>query len=135
LRGGTPPVLARGVHNNRGVTIVETLVALVLLTLGLLAAAGTGLRVKQMLDRSARSSMVAELATRRRELLRPAACFPARRSDGSETLEQGSAPLATNTWSFESRGHAVVIRVITQYVTRAGHSHSDTVETAVLCAD
>jgi hypothetical protein len=122
------------VRSKTGFTIVETLVALVVLTLGLLTLSSSGFSLKQMLDRASRSQVAGNFGNRRLELLRPAACAATLRSTGSETLRRGSATLATNTWWFEARGRAVLVRVATSHVVRPGRIHVDTLETAVLCA-
>lgn len=131
--GSRTPHQRTSLRDTSGFTIVESLIALLLLSLGIMALASSGLQVKTLLDRSARAQAVAHFATRRLELLRPLACIPARRTSGTETLSRGSAHLAANSWSFEASGSAIVIRVITSHVERAGRQHTDTVQTAVAC--
>lgn len=121
-------------HDSRGFTLVEVLLAIILLTLGLLALGTSGLFVTATLDRSGRSTVAANFASRRLELLRPAACAPARRVAGSEQLTQGSAVLATNRWWFESGPRGVVlVRVANTHHAGRNRFRTDTLKTAVLC--
>ena len=121
-------------RNSRGFTIIEVLLALILLTLGLLALGTSGLCVNTMLERSGRSAAATNFASRRLELLRSSACVSQRRADGSERLLQGSSLRATNRWWFEPRsGGAVIVRVSSTYVLSRHRVRADTLETTILC--
>jgi len=119
---------------NRGVTIPEILVSLVILAVGLLGLGASGLYVTGLVARSERVGAAAPFATRRLELLRAGVCAPALRAAGSEHLMRGSALVAANSWSIaEGGGGTVRIRVISSYQLVGRRARSDTIETVVMC--
>ena len=120
--------------NERGFTITEVIIAIVVLSVGLLGLASTAALTTRMIGRGQRSAVAATFATQRLELLRPAACIPGQRTNGSEILQRGSTTVATNTWTFTDAGNSSIrIRVVTTYVTAKGKMRSETTETAVSC--
>jgi prepilin-type N-terminal cleavage/methylation domain-containing protein len=120
--------------NERGFTITEVIIAIVVLSVGLLGLASTAALTTRMIGRGQRSAVAATFATQRMELLRPAACIPAQRVNGSEVLNRGGTTVATNTWTFTDAGNSSIrIRVVTTYVTAKGKMRSETTETAVSC--
>ena len=128
------------IANEQGFTVTEVIIAIVVLSVGLLALASTGALTTRMIGRGQRSSVAATFATQRLERMRPAACVPAQRVDGSEILYRGSTAVATNTWRFipvvaaaPPLGSYVQIRVTTTYVTTQGKTRTETTETAVSC--
>lgn len=120
---------------NRGVTIPEVVVSIVILTVGLLGLGASGLHVAGSVARGERVGEAATFAARRLELLRAGACPPALGGGaGSEFLRRGSAVLAANSWSISDGGGGTVrIRVISSYQLGGGRARADTVETAVVC--
>lgn len=120
--------------NERGFTITEVIIAIVVLSVGLLGLASTAALTTRMIGRGQRSAVAATFATQRMELLRPAACIAAQRVNGSEVLNRGGTTVATNTWTFTDAGNSSIrIRVVTTYVTAKGKMRSETTETAVSC--
>lgn len=125
---------APDIKNEQGFTITEVIIAIIILSVGLLSLASTGALTTRMMQRGERSSVAATYAIRRLELLRPAACIPAQRVSGTETLYRGSAAVATNTWRFTDPGNqSINIMVSSTYVIRAGRTRTETMETAVSC--
>lgn len=120
--------------NERGFTITEVIIAIVVLSVGLLGLASTAALTTRMIGRGQRSAVAATFATQRLELLRPAACIAGQRNNGSEILQRGGTAVATNTWTFQDAGNnSIRIRVVTTYVTAKGKMRTETTETAVSC--
>ena len=131
---------APNISNEQGFTVTEVVIAVIVLSVGLLALASTGALTTRMIGRGQRSALAATFATQRLERLRPAACIPAQRVDGSEILYRGSTATATNTWRFTvvtsaapPAGSWVQIRLTTTYVTSQGKTRAEVSETAVSC--
>ena len=121
-------------NNERGFTIVEIIIAIIVLTVGLLGLVSTAALVTRMIARGQRTAVAATYAAQRMERLRPAACIAAQRVNGSESLYRGSASVATNSWAFTDAGNSTIrIQVITTYATIKNRTHTDTLETAVTC--
>jgi prepilin-type N-terminal cleavage/methylation domain-containing protein len=120
--------------DQRGFTITEVIVAVVVLAVGLLGLAMTAGQVTRMIGRGQRSAAATTYAFRRLELLRPLACAASRRADGTETLARSGTLVATNTWTFTDDGsESVRIRLVSSYLTVQGRTRTDTLETAVSC--
>ena len=129
-----PTVIGPVIGNERGFTITEVIIAVIVLSVGLLGLASTGALTTRMIGRGQRSAMASTFATRRLELLRPAACIPAQRVNGSEILYRGANAVATNTWTFTDAGTSTIrVRVVSTYVTTKNKSRTEAVETAVSC--
>ena len=88
----TPQTPGRG-----GFTIVELLVAMIILTVGLLALLGTSAFDTRAIMRERNIDYAAIYAARRLELLRVDACRNA--PSGSEYLIRGNDTLSANVWS------------------------------------
>jgi prepilin-type N-terminal cleavage/methylation domain-containing protein len=117
-----------------GFTITEVVIAVIVLSVGLLGLASTGALTTRMIGRGQRSAVAATFAARRLELLRPAACIPAQRVNGSEILYRGSTAVATNVWTFTlSTNQTVQVRVFTTYTTAKNKTRAETTETSVSC--
>ena len=129
------------VSNEQGFTITEVIVAIIVLSVGLLSLASTGALTTRMIQRGERSAVAATIAARRMELLRPAACIPAQRVNGTETIYRGSVAIATNTWTFGTANNSAVnlvntairIRLTSQYLIAKGKTRTETMETSVSC--
>lgn len=120
--------------NRRGLTIAEVLVAIVILTIGLLGLAASGLHVSALIAQGGRTGAATTFALSRLELLRAAACRGSPPPDGTAELRRGSAVLATATWTSRVLAdHHVGIRVVTRYTVAARRVRNDTLETVVVC--
>lgn len=121
-------------NNERGFTVVEVIIAVIVLSVGLLGLVTTAALTTRMIARGQRSAVAATFAAQRMERLRPAACIAAQQVNGSENLYRGSVNVASNTWTFTNAGNSTIrIRVITTYITTKNRTHTDTLETAVSC--
>ena len=120
----------------RGLTLVEVLVALVILTGGLLTLAGETGRLVRQLARAERATWVGEAAVRRLELLWADGC--GKRSGGAEVVRRGEngAVLATLTWDWsgvsDSSYRALLITMPAPLVG-VPPARPDTLVTAVDC--
>lgn len=118
----------------RGFTLIEVLIAVVVLTVGLLGLVTTAALVTRMIGRGQRSAVAATFAARRMERLRPAACIDAQRLDGADTLYRGPSWVAINKWQFSDAGSDTYrLRLVTTYKTAQNRTRADTVETAIPC--
>ena len=119
-----------------GFTIIEVIIAVVILTVGLLGLTTTSGLVTRMIGRGQRSEVAALLAMQRMEQARPAACIDGQRVAGSETLYRGSQAVARIAWTFadvDGDGRSIRVRVITDFVISANRIRTDTMETSVVC--
>lgn len=117
-----------------GFTIIEIMIAVVILAVGLLGLTTTSAVVTRMIGRGQRSELAATLAMQRMERMRPLACDPARRVAGSETLMRGSQPVARLSWTFSDAGNnSIRMRVVVDFVASANRVRTETMETSVIC--
>ena len=120
--------------DERGFTIVEILIAVIVLTIGLLGLVATAALVTRMIARGQRSAMAAMFATQRMERMRPAACIDAQRVAGSDTLFRGSTWVAINNWSFVDEGKQYYrMLVVTISKVQANQLRVDTLEAGIPC--
>ena len=127
------------IRNERGFTIIEVIIAIIVLTAGILALGGTSALVTRMVARANRAALAASFASERMELLRPQGCIA--RTNGSDTLYRGSQWIAYNTWTWStlpiasgnSGNAAYGVRVVSVFKGGRNKLRSDTLETEVLC--
>ena len=120
--------------NERGFTIIEIIVAIVVLTVGLLGLVTTAALVTRMIGRGQRSAVAATFASQRMERLRGGACIAAQRVDGADTLYRGGTWVAYNNWTFVSEGNQYWrVRIATTYKTLKNRTRTDTLEVGVPC--
>ncbi len=113
--------------NRTGFTIIEVIVAILILTVGLVALASTAGLVTRMIGQSKRFEAAAELAAERIELIRADTACP--------SLGSGSATSGANTvaWSVTSFGRGEQIQVIVTWPVSAGNSRADTFNAFYSC--
>ena len=122
-------------NTERGFTIVEVIVAIIVLTVGLLGLVTTAALVTRMITRGQRSSEAAIWASRRLERLRPRACVDAMRTAGSDTLYRGGIWQAINTWTFTDAGNRNYrVRIITVARSVQNRVRTDTTEATIPCS-
>jgi prepilin-type N-terminal cleavage/methylation domain-containing protein len=123
----------KAVHE-RGFTIIEIIVAIVVLTVGLLGLVTTAALVTRMIGRGQRSAVASTFASQRMERLRGGACIAAQRVNGADTLYRGGQWVAYNTWTFVDQGNLYYrVRILTTYRTVQNRVRTDTLEVGVPC--
>jgi Tfp pilus assembly protein PilV len=110
----------------RGFTLVEVLVALVLVQFGLLAVAAMSAVAARDVASATRMTAARDAARERIERLRPSACVA--NTEGSA----GTAAL-TEHWTVRGAGMVRFVRDSVHYVLPAGRRGSVVIEQAVLC--
>jgi len=120
--------------NQRGFTIIEIIIAIIVLTVGVLGLVTTAALVTRMIARGQRSATAAAFASRRLERMRAVACTAAQRVDGQDTLYRGSTWVAVNTWTFTDAGNQNYrLKVVTLYKTIKNRVRTDSTETTIPC--
>ena len=122
------------VKERRGFTIIEVIIAIIVLTVGLLGMVTTSALVTRMIGRGQRSAAATAFAARRLERMRVAACVTANRVNGTDTLYRGSNWVAFNTWTFTDLGNLNYrLKIVTKYKTVKSSMRSDSSETTISC--
>ncbi len=117
-----------------GFTILEIMIAVVILMVGVLGLVMTAALTTRMMGRANRAQQAAAYASKRMEMMRASACIAAQRNAGVDTLYRGSAMIAYNTWSYADMGsESYRLRVITRWETTKNQMKSDTLEQGVPC--
>jgi prepilin-type N-terminal cleavage/methylation domain-containing protein len=117
----------------RGFTIIEVVVAIVVLTIGVLGLVSTSALVTRMIARGQHSSNGATFAARRVESLRATGCRS--QAAGKDTLwTQSGTAIATNSWGFASptANHWTIVDTV-KYQTAQGNWRTDVMESEVSC--
>lgn len=112
-----------------GFTIIEVLIAVTILTIGVLGMIGTSAAVTRMLSRGNRSSRAAFYAQERLERLQATPCQLL--ANGNETKPPNYALSWTITNPASGTGKRV--RLISAYTGVVGKQRADTMEATVLC--
>ena len=119
-------------RNRRGFTIIEVIIAIIVLTVGVLGLVTTAALVTRMIARGQRSAVASSFGARRLEQLRATACTV--RNNGSDTLYRGSNWVAVNTWSFTDAGNQNYrLKVVTTSKTIKNRVRRDSTETTIPC--
>ncbi len=120
--------------NQGGFTIIEIIIAIIVLTVGVLGLVTTAALVTRMIARGQRSATAASFASRRLERMRAAGCVAAQRVDGQDTLYRGSTWVAVNTWTFTNAPNQNFrLKVVTRYKTIKNRVRTDSTETTIPC--
>ena len=120
--------------NQRGFTIIEIIIAIIVLTVGVLGLVTTAALVTRMIARGQRSAVATAFGARRLERQRIAGCNAALRVPGSDTLYRGSQWVAINQWSYtDAPNQNYRLKVITTYRTIKNRVRSDSTETTIPC--
>ncbi|MGH7655766.1 MAG: type IV pilus modification PilV family protein [Gemmatimonadaceae bacterium] len=124
------------IHQRRGFTMVEVMVALVLLTVGVMALVGSSAMVSRMIGRGRESTVAVQVATARLERLRRIAASTAPRCT-SPYFASDTATTAgvSERWVVEppaGSGLSRGVSVILAYRDARGPVR-DTLRTVVLC--
>lgn len=118
-----------------GITVVEILLAITVLTVGLLGLATAAALVTRMVAQGRRTTEASLFAAQRLELLRAAACGnDADRLGGHETRMRGTIAVMSNSWRFfQLSGRTWQIELTTAYQATGHHRRTTVTETAVIC--
>ena len=124
-------------RNERGFTIAEVLVAVVMLTVGVMAMVGSSAAVTRMVGRGRNDTMVGQIATSRIERLRQIAASTATPCTSgqwtTDSTTQGTNGRIRERWEIvDNTGNARKVRVILRYPT-GRRTQVDTVMTTILC--
>lgn len=115
-----------------GFTLVEVVIAIVVLTVGLLGLASTAALVTRMIARGHRAAAAATLAARHLERLRAEACRD--RAPGSAQLARGGAVVARTSWRYVTAAESTHrVHLVVTYLTQPGRWRSDSLETVISC--
>jgi prepilin-type N-terminal cleavage/methylation domain-containing protein len=122
------------IKSQKGFTIIEIMIAIIVLTVGILGMVTTAALVTRMIARGQRSAQASAFAARRLERLRPAACIALQRVAGTDTLYRGSNWTAINRWTFSDAGNLNYrIKITTTYRTVKNRVRSDSTEATIPC--
>lgn len=122
------------IKSQSGFTIIEIIIAIIVLTVGVLALASTAALVTRMISRGQRSAEASAFATRRVERMRIAACIDVQRVNGQDTLKRGSNWVSINTWTFTDLGNLNYrLKVVSTYKTIKNRVRRDSTETTITC--
>jgi prepilin-type N-terminal cleavage/methylation domain-containing protein len=116
----------------QGFTLVEVIIAILVLTVGLLGLVTSAALVTRMIGRGQRSAVSAQYAQRRLEMLRVSGCSS--QAGGSEVWMRGGTPVDSLTWRFvnlAANHWQVVVR--SKYQTALGQWRTDSTETELSC--
>lgn len=117
-----------------GFTIIEVMIAVVVLVVGMLGLVMTAAVLSRMMGRSSRAQAAATYGSARMERMRAAACNPALRVPGQDTLARGGQWVAINTWSYVDLGDDTYrLLVITRWQTAQNRTKTDTLEMGIPC--
>lgn len=115
-----------------GFTMVEVIIAIVVLTVGLLGLMTTAALVTRMIGRGERSAEMAAFTQRIMEEQRLTACTA--RADGARAYYRGGTQLGQAVWTWSAPSATTFrLQVATTYTTRAGSQRTDVTETTISC--
>jgi type IV pilus modification protein PilV len=122
------------IKNNQGFTIIEIIIAIIVLTVGVLGMVTTAALVTRMIARGQRSASASAFAARRLERMRVAACIDAQRVNGTDTLYRGTTWVSANTWTFTDAGNLNYrLKIVSEYKTEKNKTRKDSTETTISC--
>jgi len=127
--------------NNQGFTIIEIIIAIIVLTVGVLALVTTAALVTRMIARGQRSADASAFMARRVERLRAVASGQLTGAcvaplPGADTLYRGSNWVAFNTWTVTpvvGQAQNFRIKVVSTYKTVKNRVRRDSMETTFSC--
>ncbi len=119
--------------SKRGFTIVEVVVAMMIMTVAVLALASTSGLVSKMMLRGHNAEMASAFATRRLDQLRMSGCTS--RVNAADTLYRGTSNwAAVNNWVWSDAGKSTYrVKVTTRYRSSGGTIGTNISETSISC--
>ena len=125
----------QSVSGRRGFTVIEVLVAMMVMTIAVLALASSSGLVAKMMTRGHNAEMASSFAARRLDVLRLSGCTA--RADGADTLFRGGANwAAVNNWVWSTApGNTGTFRVkvTTSYRSSGGAIGTNISESSISC--
>jgi prepilin-type N-terminal cleavage/methylation domain-containing protein len=121
-------------RDRSGFTLVEVMIAIVVLGVGVIALAGSSASVTRMIGRGKHETRAAQVASRRLEALRAAAlsstprCTAGAFANGGPTVTDG----VSETWVVPGAGTLRTITVTVTHRTTRGN-HTDVLTTTLEC--
>ena len=120
------------VKQEQGFTLIEVIIAVLVLTIGLLGLVTSAALVTRMIGRGHRSGVQVAFSQRRIEMLRSTAC--ANQATGTDVLMRGGVPVDSLSWQFVNRGNSTWQVIMTsKYQTDRGKWRSEISETEISC--
>lgn len=121
------------VSGRRGFTVIEVLVAMMVMTIAVLALASSSGLVAKMMTRGHNAEMAASFAARRLDVLRLSGCTS--RTNGADTLFRGGSNwAAVNNWVWtDATGSTYRVKVTTTFRSTGGATGTNISETSISC--
>lgn len=120
------------IKQEQGFTVVEVIVAIIVLTIGLLGLVASSALVTRMIARGQRSASQASFTARRLEMARTTGCVT--QTPGTDVLFRGSTVVDSLSWRFVNRGNGTwQIIARSRYQTAGGNWRTDSTETEITC--
>jgi Tfp pilus assembly protein PilV len=125
-------------RSRRGFTILEALIAIVVISFGVLTSMGTGALTTRMISRGQRSALAANFAAQRLERLgatgAPNSIGCLTHTSGADTLFRGGTWAAINTWSWTNLGNdGWRVSLTVTYKTGPGTARAETLAREISC--
>ena len=115
-----------------GFSLIEIMIAIVLVSVGVLATATSSALVTRMIAAGQRSAVASSYATERLERLRVNTCTV--QAAGTDTLFRGGKWAAINTWAFVNAGNGVWrIALTSSYKGYGNVTRTAQLEAQVVC--
>jgi prepilin-type N-terminal cleavage/methylation domain-containing protein len=121
-------------HNQRGFTLIEVLLAVILLSVGVMALVGSSAMVTRMIGKGSQYTFVSQRASARFERLRQIAASTATPCTAA-AFKTDSAPSANGIkerWVVPANGNERLVTVYLTYRAVRG-TKADTVSATILC--
>jgi prepilin-type N-terminal cleavage/methylation domain-containing protein len=124
--------------SSRGFTILEVLIAVIVVSFGLLASMGTGALTTRMVAQGQRSAVASTFAAQRLEQLgangAPNSVGCVTHTNGVDTLFRGGSWAAINSWSWTNLGNeGWKVSLTVTYKTAAGKTRAETLAREISC--
>jgi prepilin-type N-terminal cleavage/methylation domain-containing protein len=120
------------VTQEQGFTLIEVIIAVLVLTVGVLGLVTSAALVTRMIGRGHRSAVQVAFSQRRLEMLRSTACTS--QATGTDVLMRGGVPVDSLSWQFVNLGNSTWQVIMTsKYQTDRGRWRSEISETEISC--
>lgn len=120
------------VTQEQGFTLIEVIIAVLVLTVGVLGLVTSAALVTRMIGRGHRSAVQVAFSQRRLEMLRSTACT--NQATGTDVLMRGGVPVDSLSWQFVNLGNSTWQVIMTsKYQTDRGNWRSEISETEISC--